>query len=494
MRLLIRGCDVLDPSQPMGRLASRHIAIEGNRIADVSSSLPAGAFDRELDARDTLAIPGLINAHTHSPENLLRATTDRLPLEPWLIDLFGICGDYDPRDIYLCVLLGAKEMLLTGTTAVVDHLWFSPAITTEGLDAAMQAYRDSGMRAAVAPLYDDEDWVVRAAARAGFPLDATWFGRRHEKRPPLGDTLGLLRDWANRWHNSDGGRLRCFVGPAGVQWCSERLLHESLGLVRGWGGGLHMHLLETQIQAQVCRERFGVSAAEWMGREGLLGPDVSLPHSVHLTDDDLDAIAEHGACVVHNPAANLRLGSGLAPIRRMIDRGIPIALGCDGAASNDNQVTFEAVKLAALIHNPSESRPDRWISSREALGMAWTGGASVLGLRESLGRIAPGQLADIVLLDAHSPLLTPLNDACHQLAYCENGHSVRTVIVDGRIAVEDGHVLTFDADSVGAEIRERLRSRPDTRLPRAEVERVRRMVSEYQQYAVRTEGRLGADG
>jgi cytosine/adenosine deaminase-related metal-dependent hydrolase len=194
----------------------------------------------------------------------------------------------------------------------------------------------------------------------------------------------------------------------------------------------------------------------------------------------VDTLAETDSRVVHNPASNLRIGSGFAPIIDMLERGVKVALGADGSASSDNQIMFDAMKLAALIHSVRSTDHRRWPSTRDVLRMATVNGAAALGMESELGELKPGKLADITLLDTSTLLFTPLNDAFHQLAYCENGSSVRTVIVDGRVVVEDGLILTIDEDSIRKEAveswRRRYRELPALRAKTAP------LVREFEQY------------
>jgi 5-methylthioadenosine/S-adenosylhomocysteine deaminase len=230
-----------------------------------------------------------------------------------------------------------------------------------------------------------------------------------------------------------------------------------LDQARKHGAGMHMHCVETRVQDYCIRRAHGKTVIHWMYDEGVLGPDVSLPHSVWIRSEaDLQRLAESGAIPVHNPAANLKLGSGLMPMREMLDAGITVALGVDGACSNDNQNLFESVKLAALIHNLKSHDPRTWISAREAVAAATLGGAAVMLLKGELGELKAGQLADIVLLDKRSPVLSPMNDAYGMLAYCELGGSVRHVIVNGEMVVQDGRIITFNADAIAQEFRERV--------------------------------------
>jgi 5-methylthioadenosine/S-adenosylhomocysteine deaminase len=452
LSILIRGCAVLDETQPDGYASSQNILIEGNRISKITlANIPEKGIDRVLDGKDRLAIPGLINAHTHSLENFSKATKEKVPLELWLLDLF-LLGGFSPRDIYLAAMLGAMEMLKTGTTAVLDHLALGNDLTSEALDAAMQAYADSGIRGGVAPLIQDDDQAMRAAVAARPALGPLL--EDYQQAVTAAEYIELL-DWLFRkWHRAEGGRLLCFAGPGGFQWCTDELLQGSLDLAKRHGGGWHMHLLETKLQALVCYDLHGKSATQAMKERGLLGPEVSLAHCVWLDDVDVDTLAETDSRVVHNPASNLRLGSGFAPIIEMLERGVKVALGTDGSASSDNQIMFDATKLAALIHNVRSTDHHRWPSTRDILRMATLNGAAALGMETELGELKPGKLADVALLDTRTLLFTPLNDAYHQLAFCENGSSMRTVIVDGKVVVEDGLILTIDEESIRREAQE----------------------------------------
>jgi 5-methylthioadenosine/S-adenosylhomocysteine deaminase len=486
LSILIKGCAVLDETQPDGYLSSQNVLIEGNRISQITpAAISETAVDRVVKGKDRLAIPGLINAHTHSLENLSKATKEKVPLELWLLDLSLLEG-LSPREIYLAAMLGAMEMLKTGTTSTLDHLALGNDLTPEALDAAMQAYADSGIRAGVAPLIQDDDQVLRAAVAAR-PALASLLGDPQEAMTAA-KCLELLDWFFRKWHGTEGGRLLCFAGPAGFQWCSDELLQGSLEVAKRHGGGWHMHLLETKVQAMVCFDLYGKSATAVLKERDLLGPEVSLAHSVWLDEADVDILAETNSRVVHNPASNLRLGSGFAPVIQMLERGVKVALGTDGSASSDNQIMFDALKLAGLIHNLRSTDHDRWPSSRDVVRMATRNGAAALGLEDDLGELKSGKLADIVLLDTSTLLFTPLNDAFRHLCYTENGSSVHTVIVDGRVVVEDGRLLTVDERSVAEEAREAW-ARRSSELPalRQKAEPLLREFERYQQEMINRE-------
>jgi 5-methylthioadenosine/S-adenosylhomocysteine deaminase len=453
--LVIAGCDaVLAPGEAP---AAVDIAIAEGRIAWVAPAgqrpLPEGA--RRLEGAGLLALPGLVNAHTHSAENCLRGAGEGLPLEVWLTRMFGTAGLFTPEDHYTAALAGALEMLRSGSTAVLDHLWMTPP-TVEAADAVLRAYRDIGIRAAVAPLVADTDSTGEFAAASGYDLTGALFTDLAGAQP-VDEIVGQLEQLHGAWHGAEGGRLQVFAGPVGLQWCSDELLRALAASATRHGTGLTIHLLETRMQAEVARHRFGVGAVEALDQLGVLGSATSLAHGVWLEPGDFDLLADRGAVVVHNPSANFRLGSGIAPVPALLAAGVRVALGCDGSASSDNQVLWGQLKLAALIHN--DDVRGRWVSSQAALAMATTGGAYALGAGDDLGRLAEDALADVVLLDAASDGMAGALDVGTALALSETGRGVVHVIVDGRLVIEDGRCLTVDEAAVRRQLREQSAAR-----------------------------------
>lgn len=459
MAILIKNCAVLDAEAKMGFRENINIVVEGTNISHVGPEMPAGSFEKVIEGRDYLAIPGLVNGHTHSAETYLKGTSDRLPLEVWLVHLDGTCGVYQPRDVYLTCMLGAIEMIKTGVTSLLDHLWISPGLSVEGLDAAMQAYSDVGIRAAAAPMFDDDDLVVKYAMKRGYPLDDTFFAQRFDVRPKLDEHVEILSSFFDRWHQKEEGRLSCLAGPSGIQWCSAEFMSFYSELARKQGGMVHTHCLESETQANVCNEMLGKTGIEHLRDCGALGSDVSLAHCVWLTDRDIQILAETGTMVVHNPAANLKLGSGIAPVRKMLDAGVKVGIGTDGSASSDNQVLFDMLKLTAMIHCLTSEKPEKWVGASEIVEMATAHGGHIMGCGEKLGQIKPGCLADIALLDLNTPHMVPLNNAHNSLVYCETGASVDTVIINGRIVMEERTLTMVDEMSILKEIKENVKSR-----------------------------------
>jgi 5-methylthioadenosine/S-adenosylhomocysteine deaminase len=437
--LIITGCDVL--VRP-GDLRERvDLLIEEGVIARMvptgSEPLPDGV--PRLAGAGHLAMPGLVNAHTHSPENSLRGAGEGLPLEMWLARMFGTSGRFEPEDHYACALFGALEMLRTGTTGVVDHLWGTP-IDLVGFDAAMRAYRDIGIRAAVAPLVIDHDYSGDLAAEHGFDLSGALF-TDFAGALPVSEQQSLLEEAIGRWHGREGGRLQVFAGPCAAQWCTDELMVALAETATRHDTCMHLHLLESPLQVPICRTKFGTGAVHGLDRLGVLGPTTSLAHGIHLDDEDIGLLAERRSVIVHNPASNLRTGSGRARVPELLHAGARVALGADGPAASDNQLVWTQVKLAALIHNDGF---DRWVTGSQAIEMATTGGACAMGLRDRLGALEPGMLADLALVDLRGFGLAGEQELEAGLALSETGWGVRHVLVDGRLVVRDGCCTTVD--------------------------------------------------
>ncbi len=456
--LLIQGCTLLAPDAPGSILLDQDILIVGSRIQAIG---PTGTVLRDpagsgtiLQGKGLLAIPGLINAHTHSPENLLKATSPSLPLELWLVPLFAGLLEWSSHLVYLSAMLGATEMLKTGTTAVLDHIWTVAGVASEYLDMAMKAYADVGIRAAVAPSIEDRDLLLEAGAQHGLVFPPHPFTDRFSSWPPLDVQVDALERFLATWHQAADGRLRCLVGPSGIHWCSSSLLHTCLQLAERYMTGIHLHAVETELQAAVIHNVLGQGGIAFLDHVGMLRPGTSLAHAIWLDPGDLERLAGRGAIVVHNPVSNLRLGSGRFPLIKARRLGVTVALGSDGSASNDTQNMFGVLKLTGLVHNVLDEDYEQWPGPVEILAAATRGGAAALGLASDLGEIASGQLADLVLVDLESSAFLPLHDPYLHLVYCENGESVDTVIVNGKVVVEHGTVLTVDEHALRREIRE----------------------------------------
>jgi 5-methylthioadenosine/S-adenosylhomocysteine deaminase len=465
----LQGCDTLftniyvyDPTSASGMVGPTEVLVVGNRIAEIGehAGRHADAHARIIDGSARhLLIPGLINAHFHSPANHLKGSLPSMPLE--LFMLFESPADSElaptPREAYLRTMLAALEMLRTGTTSVQDDAFLMPYPTPEIIDAVMRAYADCGIRASVA--LDQPE--LQESAKLPFLELATDTERNGilSEPAPLGRD-GLLEMYDHliaTWHGAEGGRLTAAVSISAPQRVSAEYFQELDELSRSHGIPLFAHMLETKVQRALANEqqRFaGRSLVEYTADLGLLSERMNVIHAVWVDDHDLGLIADAGAIIAHNPVSNLRLGSGVAPFRRMKDFGITVALGTDEAICDDSANLWGVVKTAGLIHNVSGLDSETWPTAGEVLDSLWAGGASALLKSSELGAVRAGFLADLTMLDLHTVPFTPLNDLRAQLVYCEYGSSVRLTMVDGRVVFENGLISSVDESALLDEARE----------------------------------------
>jgi len=413
------------------------------------------AGERHIDATGHLLMPGLVNAHFHSSANHLKGSLDGLPLEIFM--LFETPADgarNDPRAAYVSTLLGAVEMLKSGVTTVLDDAFFVPMPSPDAIDAILQAYADSGMRASVAldqpnvPEIDKLPFLeallppdLRARAQAPAPMDAAGL-------------LTCYRHLIERWHGAAGGRLRAAISCSAPQRVTVEYFRALDALSQEHHLPFFVHVLETKLQRVLGEEKFGGSLVRYVEGLGLLSDRLNIIHAVWVDEYDMDLIARSGAVVAHNPISNLRLGSGVMPFRALMDRGIPICLGSDEAITDDSINMWNVAKLAGLVHNLNGGDYARWPKANEILDCLIQGGARAMRLPKPIGEVAVGHQADLILVDLDTLPFTPLNDLKRQLVYCEPGTSVRMTMVAGNVVYENGKVVGLDERALRAEARE----------------------------------------
>ena len=463
-----------------GDLETADLLIEDGVITGRARALDAPAGVEVLDVEGSLVVPGLVNAHTHSNQTLEKGLCDALPLDAWMvIASYGGAGALmGPEELRIAALMGAAEMLRTGTTSVVDCVRVDESCLAEGLDAVMNAYIDSGMRAGVAAQYADLDFF------SSLPLELIDGGEAllGPPRAAPADVLEEVDDFLQRWSQRHS-RVTPMLGPSSLPRCSTELFEASIDLARRRGARLQTHLLSARSQVPFAQARYGGSTVDYLDRLGCLEEWASFAHAIWLDDDEVVRLASSEATAVHNPVSNLKLGAGLAPAPKLWSLSGRVALGADGASSNDSQNMWETVKMAAILHRIALD-PDDWPGSSDALQMCWRGGASVMG--QNLGRLEVGALGDVAVLGWGQLLPAPPDQVRHQLVYSELGSSVRWVVVDGDVVVRDGAVQTFDVEAVqaaAAEIVERIWSTLPARLERFDevaplLRRLERAVSE----------------
>ncbi|MGO7592475.1 amidohydrolase family protein [Rhizobium leguminosarum] len=455
-KILFKSVMVYEPSAPSGMIGPVDVLIEDQHIARIDEfDPPHGA--RVVDGRERLLMPGLVNGHFHSSVNHMKGRLPGLPLEIFMLYESPALDVLKPtpREAYLRTMLGAIEMLKSGTTSVQDDAFFVPQPTPDIIDAVCQAYADCGIRATVAldePQVPELDKLPFLADLV--PLDV----RNELSRPPaLGqkDLLDLYGHLLSKWHGQANGRLRAAVSCSAPQRVTPDYFHALDQLSRDHQIPFYAHMLETKLQRVLGIEKYdGRSLVRHVHELGLLSERMNIIHAIWVDDHDLDLIAASGAVVAHNPNSNLRLGSGVMPFRRMRERGIPICLGIDEAIADDAVNMWSVIKTAGMIHNLSEADYRRWPQAAEIMDCAIEGGARAMGMQGKLGRVDVGQIADLILVDLNSIAFSPLNDLQRQLVHCEDGRSVAMTMVDGQIVAERGTTTLVSEEEILAEARE----------------------------------------
>src|ERR1700757_3279491 len=439
---ILRGGRVLDIAAGTADFAD--ILIEDDTIREVGPPgcpAPDGAVD--IAAARRLLHPGLVNAHTHGNGNLAKGMGDRWTLELLLAAAPWINGNRSTEDKYLSTQLGAVEMVLKGCPACYDLSFEWPLPTADGWAQAAQAYADVGMRAVVAPMVADRSFY-EAIPGLHDALPAPLQKRVAALRlPPAEATLSAIRDALRGW-SFDRDRLCPAVAPTIPHHCSDAFISGCADLAREFDIGLHSHVAESKVQAVTGIRVYGRTQTAHLDQLGVLGPHFTFAHGVWLDEDDMARLGDHGASVAHNPGSNMRLGSGLADTRAMLERRGNLGIGTDGANCADNQNMYEAMRLASFVSKVQGPDWRRWLTTREAALAATEGSARALGLGDQIGRLAPGYKADIVMLDLDHPNWLPFNDPVNQLVHTEDGTGVASVMIGGRLVVDNRRLLTVD--------------------------------------------------
>ena len=400
-----------------GHAAGRHdIFIEGSDIVGIDETPEGFSADEVIDGSRRLTIPGLINAHTHTYMSMMRNVADDLSFTDWLFGTIEpIENRLEPEDAYWASLLSQIEMIRSGTTCFNDQQMHIGQTT--------RAVVESGMRAV----------ICRGLVGGEYDLD--------ERR---------IRE-ALRERDAFAGcdRLTFRLGPHAPYSCGPGYLRGVAEIAKREGMGIHIHIAEGQVESDNMLRDHGCTPVEYVRDAGIFEMPTIAAHCIRVSESDRAILAENGVSVVTNPASNMKLGNGFAPVPEMVAAGINVCLGTDGAASNNAQNMFREMGLLALIHKGTHGTP-QCISADEVLDMATRNGAKALGL--NTGSIEVGRKADLALLDLDAPSLTPLNNPVAALAYSANGSEVTDVIIDGRTVMRDRELTTIDEERVRCEI------------------------------------------
>jgi 5-methylthioadenosine/S-adenosylhomocysteine deaminase len=433
--LLIQNADVITTSPGAVSIHPCHdIAIRGNRIDAV---LPNGQIDpgqarERIDATDMIAMPGLINAHCHNAMVLFRGAGEDVAIERWFNEvIWPLESNLTPEDVYWGAQLGLAEMIEAGVTTVADHYFY--------MDEVARATEQAGTRANLC-------WAIFSAG--------------------VEDPEGKLRETAEfveRWQGTANGRITTWLGPHSPYTCDEAFLRKVADRAKRLGVGAHIHIAETRDQVQLSLERLCRTPFEVVRDAGIFEVPTIVAHAAHPTDGDIRILAHAGAGVAHCPKTFLKLAAGIAPVIKMREAGIPVGIGSDGVVSNNTLDILEQTRLAAMLQK-HENQNAEVLTIADALVMACHDGARVLRLDADLCDLAPGKLADLILIRTDSPHMQPVLNPMANVLYSAQAADVDSVICDGKPLMRGRKLLTLDKATIIAEVKSRI-NRLNQRVP-----------------------------
>lgn len=436
--LLVRHADFLVTMEGLGednrRIPDGGLFVRENIIDQVgpTSALPDDA-DRIVDASGMIVLPGLVNTHHHLYQTLTRAVPDAqdAPLFRWLKVLYEIWAGLTPEAIHVSTLVGLAELMLSGCTTASDHLYIYPG--GYRIDDEIRAAQEIGIR-----FHPCRGSMSLGESEGGLPPDDVV----EDEHFILQDTQRVIETY----HDPEpGAMVRIAVAPCSPFSVTPELMRESAELARSYGVMLHTHLAETKDEEGFCLEHFGRRPVAYAEDLGWMGEDVWHVHCVHLNQAEIQLFAETGTGVCHCPSSNMRLGSGIAPVRALLNAGANVALGVDGSASNDSSHLLAEARMALLLQRV-QGAPTA-LSAEEVIWMATRNGAAVLG-RDDIGQLVPGKAADVIgLRSDRLDYAGALHDPLAPLVFC-HPQRVDFSVIDGEVVVEDGELLTIDLHPV----------------------------------------------
>lgn len=423
--ILIKNALILSPNTNFENKQS--ILIKDNLIAEISSQIDESNASKIIDATGKIVIPGLINTHTHLSMTLFRGLADDLSLDSWLNDhIWPMEANLNGDFCYIGALLGAVELIKSGTTTFSDMYFYMEDVARAIDEAGIRAVLSYGM------------------------ID---FGDEEKRKNEIKANLELFEA-------CDGmadGRIKVFFGPHSPYTASEELLIKVRELADEYNMGIHIHVSETQKEIEDVSSQKGLRPFEYLDKIGFLGPDVVAAHSVWLSDNEIEIIKKNNVKISHNPCSNMKLASGVAPVSKLIENDICVSIGTDGASSNNNLDLIEELKTASLLQKVSTLDP-KVLNSDEAIAMGTIKGAEALGLESEIGSIEVGKKADIVLIDTNSANMVPDSSSLSSnIIYSANGLNVDTTICDGKILMENKKLTILDEEEIYAKARKAIK-------------------------------------
>ena len=431
--LLRNAALVLTMDEKRREIEDGAVLIRDNVIEAVGPTreLPSVA-DRVTDMKGRIIMPGLVNTHHHLYQTLTRCLpeTQDAPLFSWLRTLYPIWARLTPEAVYVSALIGLGELLLTGCTTTLDQLYLFPNGVT--LDDEIRAAEELGVR-----FHPCRGSMSLGESEGGLPPNEVV----EDEEAILADSRRVIESF----HDPERYSMRRIViAPCSPFSVTPELLRSSRDLARQYGVHCHTHVAETLDEEVFCLEQFGRRPVEYLADLGWLGEDVSYAHGVHLTDAEMKLFAETGTGIAHCPTSNMRLGSGIAPVTRMLELGVKVGLAVDGSASNDSSHMLNEARMALLLQRVRHGSSA--LSARQVLEMATLGGAALLG-RDDIGSLAPGRAADLISIDVERVAYAGAGDLAAALVFC-GPVEVDLSMVNGRVVVEDGQLVGIDIDAL----------------------------------------------
>lgn len=421
--ILIQGATVLTMEGHDNIIADGEIAIAGDRIISVGARGSAPEYfkaERVIDGSGMAAMPGFVNCHTHAAMTLMRSYADDMPLMKWLNEkIWPLEEKLQPDDFYWGTMLCALEMIKSGTTTFAD-MYFE-------MGQVARAVEKSGMRAF---------------------LSRGMIGFGPKAQVAIDESIQFVEEW----HGRANGRIKAMFGPHAAYTCPPAYLKQVAGLAARYGVGIHIHVAETLDEAEKIKADYGTTPVRHLNALGIFDLPVLAAHCVHLDQEDIEILASKKVSVAHCPQSNMKLACGISPVTSLIRNGALVALGTDGAASNNNLDMIEEMRTATLLHKVTTGDPMA-LPAFDTLKMATFNGAVALGM-EDTGLIKTGMKADLILVDFHRPHLYPRHDLLAHLVYAAQSADVDTVIINGEVVMEGRKVLTLDEEEVMARAQE----------------------------------------
>ena len=420
--ILIKNALILNPEN---NIDGKHdLLIKNDLICEIGEYISDDNADKIIDATDKILLPGLVNTHTHLSMTLFRGLADDLSLDEWLNDnIWPVEANLNEYYCYIGALLGAVELIKSGTTTFSDMYFY--------MEDVAKAVEESGLRAVLS--YGMID-----------------FGDEEKRKAEIEENMKLFKNC----NNTADGRIKVFFGPHSPYTASEELLKEVRKLADENDIGIHIHVSETQKEIDDVSAEKGLRPFEYLDSIGFLGPDVVCAHSVWLSDKEIEIIKEKDVKISHNPCSNMKLASGIAPVSKLLENDICVAIGTDGASSNNNLDLIEELKTASLLQKVSTLDP-KVLTSDEAVAMGTINGARALGLDDEIGSIEVGKKADLILIDTNCANMVPdSSNLSSNIIYSANGSNVDTTICNGQILMENKKLTTLDEQEIYQKARE----------------------------------------